>query len=109
MFLRYWKNDAATAGKFVGDWMLTGDLGEMDAAGSIRFISRDDDIITSCSYRIGPGEVEDCLLGHSAVRLVAVIGVPDELRTEVEILTGRGSMPRTAPPFPNRKRCCRPG
>jgi acetyl-CoA synthetase len=83
MFLRYWNNDEATAGKFVGDWMLTGDLGEMDAEGSIRFISRDDDIITSGGYRIGPGEVEDCLLGHPAVRLAAVIGVPDELRTEI--------------------------
>jgi acyl-CoA synthetase (AMP-forming)/AMP-acid ligase II len=58
----------------VGDWMLTGDLGEMDAEGSIRFISRDDDDITSGGYRIGPGEVEDCLLGHPAVRLAAVIG-----------------------------------
>jgi acetyl-CoA synthetase len=83
MFLRYWNNDAATARKFVGDWMLTGDLGEMDAEGSIRFISRDDDVITSGGYRIGPGEVEDCLLGHPAVRLAAVIGVPDELRTEI--------------------------
>jgi acetyl-CoA synthetase len=83
MFLRYWNNDEATAGKFVGDWMLTGDLGEMDSEGSIRFISRDDDIITSGGYRIGPGEVEDCLLGHPAVRLAAVIGVPDELRTEI--------------------------
>jgi acetyl-CoA synthetase len=83
MFLRYWSNDEATAGKFVGDWMLTGDLGEMDAEGSIPFISRDDDIITSGGYRIGPGEVEDCLLGHPAVRLAAVIGVLNELRTEI--------------------------
>jgi len=83
MFLRYWNNEAATAAKFVGDWMLTGDLGEMDAEGTIRFISRDDDLITSGGYRIGPGEVEDCLLGHPAVRLAAVIGVPDELRTEI--------------------------
>jgi acetyl-CoA synthetase len=83
MFLGYWNNDAATAGKFVGNWLLTGDLGESDAEGQIRFISRDDDIITSGGYRIGPGEVEDCLLGHPAVRLAAVIGVPDPLRTEI--------------------------
>ena len=57
MFLGYWNNDAATAGKFVGNWLLTGDLGESDAEGQIRFISRDDDIITSGGYRIGPGEV----------------------------------------------------
>jgi acetyl-CoA synthetase len=83
MFLRYWNNDAATAGKFVGNWLLTGDLGECDAEGHIRFIGRDDDVITSGGYRIGPGEVEDCLLGHPAVRLAAVIGVPDPLRTEI--------------------------
>ena len=83
MFLRYWNNDAATAGKFVDDWLLTGDIGESDAEGYIRFVGRDDDVITSGGYRIGPGEVEDCLIGHPAVRLVAVIGVPDSLRTEI--------------------------
>jgi len=83
MFLRYWNNETATAAKYVGDWLLTGDLGESDADGYIRFIGRDDDIITSGGYRIGPGEVEDCLLGHPAVRLAAVIGVPDALRTEI--------------------------
>lgn len=83
MFLRYWNNDAATAAKFVGDWLLTGDIGESDAEGYIRFVGRDDDVITSGGYRIGPGEVEDCLLGHPSVRLAAVIGVPDALRTEI--------------------------
>jgi acetyl-CoA synthetase len=83
MFLRYWNNDAATASKFVDDWLLTGDIGESDAEGYIRFVGRDDDVITSGGYRIGPGEVEDCLLGHPAVQLAAVIGVPDELRTEI--------------------------
>lgn len=83
MFLRYWNNEVATARKFIGDWLLTGDQGESDAGGYIRFIGRDDDIITSGGYRIGPGEVEDCLLGHPVVRLAAVIGVPDPLRTEL--------------------------
>jgi acetyl-CoA synthetase len=83
VFLHYWNNDAATAAKFVGEWLLTGDLGESDADGYIRFISRDDDIITSGGYRIGPGEVEDCLIGHPVVQLAAVIGVPDPLRTEI--------------------------
>jgi acetyl-CoA synthetase len=83
MFLRYWNNDAATAAKFVGNWLLTGDIGESDAEGYIRFVGRDDDLITSGGYRIGPGEVEDCLLSHSTVRLAAVIGVPDPLRTEI--------------------------
>jgi acetyl-CoA synthetase len=83
MFLRYWNNEVATAGKFVGKWLLTGDLGEIDADGYIRFIGRDDDIITSSGYRIGPGEVEDCLLSHPSVRITAVIGIPDSLRTEI--------------------------
>ncbi len=83
VFLRYWNNAAATAAKFVGKWLLTGDLAESDADGYIRFICRDDDIITSGGYRIGPGEVEDCLIGHPAVQLAAVIGVPDPLRTEI--------------------------
>jgi acetyl-CoA synthetase len=83
MFLGYWNNEAATADKFVGDWLLTGDLGEIDADGYIRFIGRDDDVITSSGYRIGPAEVEDCLLSHPSVRMAAVIGIPDPLRTEI--------------------------
>jgi acetyl-CoA synthetase len=83
MFLGYWNNATATAQKFVGDWLLTGDQGERDSEGYIRFVGRDDDIITSGGYRIGPGEIEDCLLGHPAVHLAAVVGMPDQLRTEV--------------------------
>jgi acetyl-CoA synthetase len=83
MFLRYWNNKEATAQKFVADWLLTGDQGESDTDGYIRFVGRDDDVITSGGYRIGPGEVEDCLLSHPAVRLAAVVGVPDQQRTEV--------------------------
>jgi acetyl-CoA synthetase len=83
MFLGYWQNEAATKEKFAGDWLLTGDQGVRDEAGYFRFIGRDDDIITSAGYRIGPGEVESCLLKHPAVALAAVVGVPDTLRTEV--------------------------
>ncbi|MCG5238552.1 acyl-CoA synthetase [Azospirillum doebereinerae] len=83
MFLGYWNNPAATAGKFIGEWLVTGDQGELDADGYIRFVGRDDDVITSAGYRIGPGEIEDCLIGHPAVRMAAVVGVPDPLRTEI--------------------------
>ena len=83
MFLEYWRNPAATAAKFAGDWLLTGDTGTMDADGWIKFIGRDDDVITSAGYRIGPGEIEDCLLGHPAVRLAGVVGKPDAERTEI--------------------------
>lgn len=83
MFLGYWRNSEATEKKFVGDWLLTGDQGESDSDGYIRFIGRDDDVITSGGYRIGPGEIEDCLLQHPTVRLAAVVGMPDPLRTEI--------------------------
>ncbi|WP_377810796.1 acyl-CoA synthetase [Azospirillum sp. A29] len=83
MFLGYWNNPDATAAKFIGDWLVTGDQGELDEDGYIRFVGRDDDVITSAGYRIGPGEIEDCLIGHPAVRMAAVVGVPDSLRTEI--------------------------
>ncbi len=83
MFLEYWNNPAATAAKFAGDWLLTGDTGRMDEDGWITFVGRDDDVITSAGYRIGPGEIEDCLLGHPAVRLAGVVGKPDPERTEI--------------------------
>ncbi|MCB8942916.1 MAG: AMP-binding protein [Ardenticatenaceae bacterium] len=83
MMVEYWRNERATAVKFIGDWLLTGDMGQMDEDGYIRFVGRNDDVIISAGYRIGPGEIEDCLLGHPAVKMTAVIGVPDDLRSEV--------------------------
>lgn len=83
MFLGYWNNPQATAEKFVGNCMLTGDLGLRDAEGFIRFVGRNDDVITSAGYRIGPAPIEDCLIGHPAVRMAAVIGAPDPERTEI--------------------------
>jgi acetyl-CoA synthetase len=83
MFLGYWGNEAATRAKFTGDWMTTGDQGIMDADGYIAFLGRDDDVITSSGYRIGPGEIEDCLIRHPAVSLAAVVGKPDPVRTEI--------------------------
>src|SRR5438132_9588211 len=83
MFLGYWKNEKATAEKFRGDWLISGDLGARDEQGYFRFIGRDDDLITSGGYRIGPGEIEACLLRHPAVALAAAVGEPDPIRTEV--------------------------
>jgi acetyl-CoA synthetase len=83
MFLEYWKRPDATREKFIGDWMTTGDQGACDDEGYIRFIGRDDDVITSSGYRIGPAEIEDCLIRHPAVALAAAIGKPDPLRTEI--------------------------
>jgi acetyl-CoA synthetase len=83
MFLGYWHAPEATAKKFIGDWMTTGDQGIEDEDGYVHFFGRDDDVITSAGFRIGPGEIEDCLTGHPAVALAAAIGKPDALRTEI--------------------------
>jgi acetyl-CoA synthetase len=83
MFLEYWEQPAATEAKFVGDWMTTGDQGVTDEDGYVSFFGRDDDVITSAGFRIGPGEIEDCLTGHPAVALAAAVGKPDVLRTEI--------------------------
>jgi acetyl-CoA synthetase len=83
MFLGYWNRPEATAEKFIGDWMTTGDQGEADENGFVRFVGRDDDVITSSGYRIGPVEIEDCLLRHPAVANAAAVGKPDPLRTEI--------------------------
>ena len=83
MFLEYWGKPQATRDKFIGDWMTTGDQGVTDEQGYISFVGRDDDVITSSGFRIGPGEIEDCLLRHPAVALAAVIGKPDPVRTEI--------------------------
>ena len=82
MLLEYWNNPVATWDKFAGDWLLTGDLGVRDEDGYFWYRSRADDVITSAGYRIGPGEIEEALLRHPAVRLAAAIGVPDAVRTE---------------------------
>ncbi len=82
MFLRYWNLPETTAEKFTGDWMRTGDLGRRDGAGYFWYVSRDDDVITSAGYRIGPAEIETCLTGHPDVVMAAVVGVPDPERTE---------------------------
>ncbi|WP_144160388.1 acyl-CoA synthetase [Paraburkholderia sp. BCC1885] len=83
MFLGYWRNEAATREKFRGRYLLTGDLGQRDSEGFIRFVGRNDDVITSAGYRIGPASIEDCLLQHPAVCMAAVVGAPDAERTEI--------------------------
>jgi acetyl-CoA synthetase len=83
MFLQYWGKPDATREKFIGEWMTTGDQGVTDANGYVAFVGRDDDVITSSGYRIGPTEIEDCLIRHPAVALAAVVGKPDALRTEI--------------------------
>jgi len=80
--IEYWKNPEATARKFAGEFLLTGDLGRQDDDGYFWYVSREDDVITSAGYRIGPSEIEDTLLKHPAVAMSAVVGIPDPVRTE---------------------------
>jgi acetyl-CoA synthetase len=83
-FLEYWGNPLATAAKYTEDgrWLLTGDLARRDEDGYLWYEARADDVINSAGYRIGPGEIEECLLHHDAVAMAAVIGVPDPIRGE---------------------------
>ena len=83
MFLRYWNDDDATHNKFVDDWCVLGDLAHRDDDGYFWFKARDDDVINSSSYRIGPTEVEECLVLHPAIFLAGVIGSPDLVRGEI--------------------------
>ena len=98
-FLEYWKNPQATQDKFIGDWGCTGDQGKRDDDGYLWYQGRSDDVIKSSGYRIGPAEIESCLVRHPAVLNAAVIGKPDETRGAVVkafIVLQPGSSPSQA-------------
>lgn len=81
-FLGYWHRPEETAAKARDGWVHTGDSGRVAEDGYLFFAGRLDDVINSAGYRIGPTEIEDCLVGHPAVAMAAVIGVPDPIRGE---------------------------
>ena len=83
MFLRYWNQPEKTADKLRDSWLRTGDLGSRDSEGYFTYVSRDDDVITSAGYRIGPTEIENCLIGDPDVVMAAAVGLPDPVRTEI--------------------------
>jgi acetyl-CoA synthetase len=82
-FLGYWKNDGATRGKFTGDWCRTGDLATRDEEGYLWYQGRADDVFKAAGYRIGPSEIENCLVKHPAVINAAVVPKPDRERGAV--------------------------
>jgi acetyl-CoA synthetase len=82
-FLGYWKNPEATKAKYTGRWCRTGDLARRDERGNFWYQGRADDMFKSAGYRIGPSEIENCLLKHPAVANCAVVGSPDPERTNV--------------------------
>jgi acetyl-CoA synthetase len=79
-FLGYWKNEAATRAKFTGDWCRTGDLAVRDEDGYLWYQGRADDVFKAAGYRIGPSEIENCLVKHPAVANAAVVPKPDTER-----------------------------
>ena len=83
-FLGYWNNDAATRAKYVGamddSWCRTGDMAVMDADGYLWYHGRSDDVFKAAGYRIGPSEIENCLVKHAAVANAAVVPKPDAER-----------------------------
>jgi acetyl-CoA synthetase len=85
MMLRYWNKPEATAKKVVNGWLRTGDLATQLANGQMVFHARDDDVITSAGYRIGPVEIEQALCTHPDVTMAAVVGMPDPIRTEIVV------------------------
>jgi acetyl-CoA synthetase len=82
-FLGYWNNPGATAAKFTGDWCRTGDIAVQDAQGYLWYQGRADDVFKAAGYRIGPSEVENCLVKHPAVANAAVVPKPDAERGAV--------------------------
>ena len=82
-FLKYWENDKATKQKVRDGWLYTGDFAYKDEEGYFYFKGRKDDIINTSGYRVGPSEVEDAVLSHPKVSMVAVIGIPDKLRGHI--------------------------
>jgi acetyl-CoA synthetase len=82
-FIGYWKNPEATDNKFTGDWCRTGDLAMMDEDGYLWYQGRADDMFKAAGYRIGPSEIENCLVKHPAVANVAVVPKPDTERGNI--------------------------
>ena len=79
-FLGYWNQAEATASKYTGDWCRTGDLATRDADGYLWYQGRADDVFKAAGYRIGPSEIENCLVKHPAVANAAVVPKPDRER-----------------------------
>ena len=83
IFSGYWNNDKETQKKIIDGWLHTGDYATVDDEGYFYFKGRKDDLINSSGYRIGPTEIENTILSLQEVEMVAVVGVPDELRGEI--------------------------
>ena len=97
MFLGTGTYPEATRAKFAGDWCLTGDVAVKDDDGYIWYKGREDDLISSGGYRIGPTDIEDCLMKHAAVLMAAAVGIPTLSRRIVRL---RRAEARRRPAYP---------
>ncbi len=98
-FLEYLGNPDATRGKYIGDWCRTGDMATMDGDGYLWYQGRADDMFKVAGYRVGPSEIENCIVRHPAVANAAVIPVPDDTRGNVVkafVVLAAGSAPSKA-------------
>ena len=82
-FIGYWKNPEATSLKYTHDWCRTGDLASMDEDGYLWYQGRADDMFKAAGYRIGPSEIENCLIKHPSVVNAAVVPKPDAERGNI--------------------------
>lgn len=82
-FIEYWKNPKATTEKYTGEWCRTGDLASRDLDGYLWYQGRADDMFKAAGYRIGPSEIENCLVKHAAVANAAVVPKPDAERGNI--------------------------
>ncbi|MDD6729794.1 MAG: AMP-binding protein [Eggerthellaceae bacterium] len=80
IMMGYYRNPEKTAAAMHDGWYHTGDTAWKDEDGYFWYVGRNDDVIKSSGYRIGPFEIESVMLEHEAVREVAVTGVPDPIR-----------------------------
>ena len=80
IMMEYYRNEERTSEALRNGWYHTGDTAWLDEDGFMWYVGRNDDVIKSSGYRIGPFEIESVLLEHDAVKECAVTGVPDPLR-----------------------------
>ncbi|HSL92674.1 MAG TPA: hypothetical protein VK863_08495, partial [Candidatus Limnocylindrales bacterium] len=92
----YWKDNDKQKGAVRDGWCLAGDVVTMDEMGNVQFLSREDDLIKSSGYRIGPEEIEEALVTHASVADAGVVGVPDPVigqRTKAFVVLKAGVAP----------------
>ena len=98
-FVEYAGNPEGTAKKYTGDWCRTGDLAKRDSDGYLWYQGRADDMFKAAGYRIGPSEIENCLVKHPAIANAAVVPSPDEMRGNIVkafIVLAAGHVPSPA-------------